>query len=47
MTITALIVAGLLIPPRWRLTTDIPRTAICWNLQEYPQGGLAAPSMAL
>jgi hypothetical protein len=47
MTITALIVAGFLLPPRWRITTSIPRTAICCNLQEYPQGGLAAPSMAL
>jgi hypothetical protein len=47
MIITALIVAGLLLPPRWRITTNIPRTAICCNIDGYPPGGLAAPSMAL
>jgi hypothetical protein len=47
MTITALIVSGLFLPPRFRITTHIPRTAVCCNLQEYPQGGLVAPSMTL
>lgn len=44
---SAIIISQLLIPVRIRLTTHIPYTAICMEMHDFGQGGLAAPSMAL
>jgi hypothetical protein len=44
---SAIIISQLFIPARLRLTTHIPRTAICMEITDFGQGGLAAPSMAL
>lgn len=43
----AIIISQLFIPARFRITTHIPRTAICMEITDFDQGGLAAPSMTL